>query len=47
MIPQVTSVEAAMNWFLSHSSGQVCCVKENGDTKVVDNFPDAKAFFEG
>ena len=42
----VKSTDEAMNWFLSNSSGTVTCERPDGETKEVDNFPDAKAFFE-
>lgn len=45
MIPQVFSLDEARDWFLSHSSGSVMCVK--GDEQRECNcYPDAKAFYE-
>lgn len=41
----VYSLKDAEEWFLSHSSGSVECVKD-GASAVVETYPEAKAFFE-
>ncbi len=40
------SLEDAETWFLANSSGTVTCVKENGEEKICQSYPEAKAFFE-
>ena len=42
----VYSLNDAMNWFLNNSDGCVICSKENGRESIVDNYKDAKEFFE-
>lgn len=44
---QIHTIEEAQNWFLSHSSGSVECVRRDGKRKVVDNYPDAEKFLGG
>jgi len=45
MISSVYSLEEAMQWFLSHSTGSVMC--RDGEREQVCNcYPDAKAFYE-
>jgi len=41
---EVTNNKEAMSWFLSNSGGSVTCVKD-GESKEVDCYPDAEAFF--
>lgn len=41
----VYSLSQAMNWFLSHSSGTVICVKGEKQ-KECASYPEAKAFYE-
>ena len=41
----VRTIEEAMGFFLSNSSGSVICKKGN-EEKECDCFPDAKEFFE-
>jgi hypothetical protein len=42
----VYSIDEAMEWFLSHSSGTVLCVRKDGQQKECSSFPEARAFFE-
>jgi hypothetical protein len=45
MLPRVTSLDQARNWFLGHHEGR--CVLEGRDGAVAeaDSFPDAETFF--
>lgn len=46
MIPHASTLEEALEFFLTHSSGNIMCEKENGEQKECNCYPDAKAFFE-
>jgi len=35
----------AMEFFLSNSSGELLCVRDDGEERVVDCYPDAVQFF--
>jgi len=43
-MPVVYSLAEARDWFLSHSSGSVKCVRGN-NSAIVDSYPDAEKFF--
>lgn len=46
----VKTLKEAEKWFLSHSSGNVKCVRKIGDITsedVVSCYPDAQKFYEG
>ena len=43
---KVYSLQAAMSWFLKNASGNVICVREDGEEKECDCYPVAVKFFE-
>lgn len=45
MIPHVNSLDEAQDWFLTHSSGQVMCIRADGAEQIAGSFPEAKAFY--
>jgi hypothetical protein len=40
----VTTVEQALEWFISHPEGSVECRDANGAIKSCDSYPEAVAF---
>ena len=46
MIPLVFSLEEAEKWFLTHSSGQIRCVRGDGAEMTVGTYPEALAFYD-
>jgi len=46
MIPIVYSLEEARKFFLHHSTGNVLCVREDGEELEVDCYLAAEEFFE-
>lgn len=41
----VNSIEEAKEFFLKNSTGSVKCVKSDGSESMVDDYPEAEAFF--
>jgi hypothetical protein len=41
----VNSLKKAMTFFLNNSSGSVLCVKDSGETKKCNSYPEAVRFF--
>lgn len=41
----VYSLDKALEWFLLHPKGQLRCVREDGEEKIVDSYPDAEDFY--
>jgi hypothetical protein len=46
MIPQVKSLEEAMDFFLSHASGSCVGVKSDGTKLILDSYKMAQEFFK-
>ncbi len=42
---KVYSLEEAMNWFLNNSSGNITCVRKDGESQECSSYPEAKKFY--